>query len=74
MEEPVDVERTKFTFNDRKRSDFNKILACKYDQAVCSQPEMIHVPFYLRTGVVVNEYTRSCVDNTPITTKLHVVT
>lgn len=58
MEEPVDVAGTKFTVNDRKRSGFNKILACKYGQTVCSQPEMKHVSFYLRTGVVVKAYTQ----------------
>ena len=58
MEECVDVERTKFTVNDKKCKCFNKILDRKYGQAACNQPEKMHVPFYLRTGVMLNAYTK----------------
>jgi hypothetical protein len=56
MEEHVDVNRTKVTVSDRKRGGFNKILACKYGQTESSHPEMIHEPFYTRTGAVVTAH------------------
>lgn len=59
MEEHVDVNRTKVIVDDTKRSGFNKILACKCGQADCSQPEMIHVPFHTRMGVVATAHNQN---------------